>query len=397
MSHRIVLWGSAPNRHFEPIVDALARAGALEHVYYGAEHLRWNQLGTRPAPRDATTATTVPEAEQTVSRLRELVRRHRGATHLVVSVGHAICWRALRACGREGATAFVWGERLQPRPRWHPRRIVRTAIYRSLLRDVAGAFALSPRAALDFLDLGVAQRAIHPAMFAGPDDQRQYRFPERERIAYCGRLLERKGIDLLCQAVREVAARRPGLVLDVVGDGPEAAQLRLLDGAPVEVVTHGALPSDRAREVVARSAVLVLPTRGWEGWGYVVNEALAAAVPAVVSSVVGAAELVVPSSTGFVFPERDGAALARAIEAALELHRDGAALARALRIMQAGATGDAVTGYLLRVLSGDDRAEPPWLACAAALGGSDASRWWQAWRQAATFSVPRPTVDGQAA
>jgi glycosyltransferase involved in cell wall biosynthesis len=382
MSQRIIVWAPAPNRHFEAILDAMVRAGALEHVYYFAEQLRWNQLGTPPASRGPETETRLARAEQTADRIRGLVRRHLGATHLVVGLGHSTCWKTLRACRREGATAFLWVESLQPRPFWHPTRIIRTAIYRSLLRDVAGVLALTRGAATDFHRLGVARERIHAAMWAGPDDQRRYSRPDRERVVYCGRLIALKGIDLLCRAVREVGTRRAGLALDVVGDGPERLQLRLLDGAPVEVAVHGALPSGRAREVVARASVLVLPTRRREGWGYVVNEAVAAAVPTVVSSAVGAAELVVPSRTGFVFPEGDAAALARAIEAALDLHLDGSALAAAFQTMQEGVTSDAIVRYLLRILSGGGTALPPWLACAKALGGNGACAWWAAWVRA---------------
>jgi glycosyltransferase involved in cell wall biosynthesis len=389
MNGQIVVWAAAPNRHLEPMLDAFARAGALEHVYYATEHLRWNQLGTPPVARGSATATMLATSEQHMRRLRSIVRSHPYAIHLVISVGHSMCWKVLHACQREGATTFLWGESLQPRPAWHPRRIVRTALYRSLLRGVAGVLALTHRAATDFLDLGVPRSRIHPTMFAGPDDQRPYRRPERERIVFCGRLIPLKGIDLLCQAARAVGSRRPGVALDIVGEGPEAMQLRLLDGAPLEVVAHGAVPSARAREIVARASVLVLPTRRREGWGYVVNEAVAAAVPAVVSSVVGAAELIVPEVTGFVFPEGDTAALARSIEAALDLHRDDTDLASAFATMQFGIRSEVVAGYLLGVLSGDEIARAPWQEGAEALGGNEASARWAAWGRGGKVPVAR--------
>ncbi len=381
MRRELVVWASAPNRHFEPILDAAIRAGALAHVYYASPSLQWPQLGTRPSPRAAALQTVLPGSRQSLGAVRAIVRRHRDARHLVVSFAVPLLHKALAACAREGVPHYAWAERLKPRPALHPKRIVRALLYPGLVRSVAGAFALSPSAALDLHALGIPRDRIHPAMFAGPDAHRPYRPAARERVVFCGRLVDRKGFDLLCRAVADLASRRPGLALDVVGDGPALRHLDLLRGTAVEVRVHGALPSARALEVMAEAAVLALPARTWEGWGYVVNEAVSLGLPAVVSTVVGAGELVVPGRTGAVFPEGDAARLAAAIGRALDLRERPHEAEAAFRLMQEGSTGDAFVRYLLDVLWRDPAARAPWHGSAEALGGNEATAWWTAWRR----------------
>jgi glycosyltransferase involved in cell wall biosynthesis len=136
-------------------------------------------------------------------------------------------------------------------------------------------------------------------------------------VLYVGQFEQRKGLsDLLAAfaAVREVPAR-----LRLVGNGSlEAAVRRLAAGDPrVELVgyrTQDELPTE-----LARSRCLVLPSittaLDREPWGLVVNEAMHAGVPAVVTDAVGAAAggLVRDGSNGFVVPEQNPSALAAAI------------------------------------------------------------------------------------
>ncbi len=66
---------------------------------------------------------------------------------------------------------------------------------------------------------------------------------------------------------------------------------------------------------------LVLPSR-WDGWGAVVNEALSAGTPAIVSDTCGCSSLLVSSRCGAVFPHEDIKALAQAISTFSPLRED---------------------------------------------------------------------------
>lgn len=393
MRERLVVWQVAPNRHFEPLLEAAVRAQALEHVYFGAPVLEW-QLGTRPAVRSRVLETVVPASMQGKPAIRDLVRRHRDACHLVASFAAPFTRTALAACAQEGVRHWIWAEALQPRSALDPKRLARSLLYRACAQRVDGAFALSRSAALDLRSLGIPRERIYPAMFPGPDYRRPYSPPPSERVVFCGRLIDLKGIDLLCRALREIASRRPGIGFDLIGEGPALRHLELLRGSKVDVRVHGRVPSGLVPELMSSGAVVVLATRRLEGWGYVVNEALAAARPVVVSSVVGAGELVVPGRTGAVFPQEDVGRLAEALTAALDLHARAAELAGALEVMQRGTGADAFFEYLLGVMTRRGVPPAPWLAAADELGGNEASAWWRRWRGNGphTDSAGRPDI-----
>ena len=132
-------------------------------------------------------------------------------------------------------------------------------------------------------------------------------------IAYVGRLVEEKGIDLLMNA----AARLSGdwrLVL--VGGGPERDALATLAahlGMLERVTFEPQRPSTEMPALYPRFDALVLPSRTRPNWkeqfGRVLVEAMASGVP-VVGSSSGAIPDVI-GSAGVIFPEGDTAALTR--------------------------------------------------------------------------------------
>jgi glycosyltransferase involved in cell wall biosynthesis len=104
----------------------------------------------------------------------------------------------------------------------------------------------------------------------------------------------------------------------IVGDGPLRgaleAEARSL-GAPCTFA--GFLNQREIGVGFAAADALVLPSNGRETWGLVVNEAMAAGLPALVSQAAGCApDLVVHGETGFIFPCGDAPALARLMQCA---------------------------------------------------------------------------------
>ena len=82
-------------------------------------------------------------------------------------------------------------------------------------------------------------------------------------------------------------------------------------------------------EAYAAADILVLPSAYQETWGLVVNEAMAAGLPAVVSDRVGCApDLIIPGETGEVFPAGDIDAFAsqmqKYVDSPEEIRRQGA-------------------------------------------------------------------------
>jgi glycosyltransferase involved in cell wall biosynthesis len=115
------------------------------------------------------------------------------------------------------------------------------------------------------------------------------------------------------QALLEARGAAPWLVL--VGDGPEAKSLRELVAARrlARVRFAGSREPRDLPAVYAAADLFVLPSRH-EPWGVVVNEAMAAGLPLVLSDRVGAAaDLLVDGANGRIFPATDAARLAAAV------------------------------------------------------------------------------------
>lgn len=99
-------------------------------------------------------------------------------------------------------------------------------------------------------------------------------------ILFVGRLIEKKGVDILCEAMKE----NPDLRLAVVGDGP--AREKLIKAAPPNVEFLGALPNERIPLLMQAADAVVIPSKYEEGYGRVAIEALACG-PRVFASAVG--------------------------------------------------------------------------------------------------------------
>ena len=136
--------------------------------------------------------------------------------------------------------------------------------------------------------------------------------PTEPYFVYVGRFAEEKNISRLLESW--IAYRREGGTwpLVLVGDGPIAAVLReavAVSGFGADVYFPGLKSSRALLPYYAFAGCFVLPSTR-EPWGLVVNEAMAAGLPVLVSDRCGCAvDLVQPGRNGFVFPPADGPAL----------------------------------------------------------------------------------------
>jgi glycosyltransferase involved in cell wall biosynthesis len=136
-------------------------------------------------------------------------------------------------------------------------------------------------------------------------------------ILYVGQFEERKGLPYLLDAFDRLSGT--GARLRMIGGGVQQdwVHSRVNGREDIELVgyrSQGELPGE-----FARARCLVLPSvttrEDREPWGLVVNEAMHAGVPVVVSDTVGAAAagLVRHGRNGLIVPERDSGALADAL------------------------------------------------------------------------------------
>jgi glycosyltransferase involved in cell wall biosynthesis len=362
----------------EPLLRALEADGALGGVYYGSDTLGWKQLGTPPVRRGA-------EVLETRAARRGAIRKALGlpdGVHLLVSFANRLCFEVMAGCARERRPYFVLAESFTPRGR-SLRGVIRDTVYRYLLRHASGAFAMAPKCAEDFLRVGLPRSRIFPGLYPGPERLLPHQKADGRRVVFCGRLIPIKGFDLLVEAMRALAVRGRSLDFDVIGEGPERDRcLAVLADTSVRVNLHGAVSSERVAEIVRGAGALIVPTRFWEGWGYVVNEALAQGVPVVVSDIVAAREVIVEGRSGAVFRSEDVTSLADAIERALALNADDGSLAEAIGIAQQGIDATVFVRYMLEVMAAAVTgampvAVPPWHASVDRLGGNPEVEWWR--------------------
>jgi glycosyltransferase involved in cell wall biosynthesis len=151
-------------------------------------------------------------------------------------------------------------------------------------------------------------------------------------VLFVGRLVERKGVAYLIEAIARLGPLGPRL--EIVGDGPERPGLEALTqrlGVADRVVFQGKIPPEELQASYARAAVCVLPSvldaRGdTEGLGVVLLEAMNHGTPVIASRVGGIPDIVEDGVSGLLVPPGDADALAAAVRRV----RDDPALARRL-------------------------------------------------------------------
>jgi glycosyltransferase involved in cell wall biosynthesis len=128
------------------------------------------------------------------------------------------------------------------------------------------------------------------------------RLPGPLRVAFVGRLVALKGVDMLIEAAAPLV-KQGQIHLDLIGDGPERSRLQaLVDREQIHSGTQleGWVDHAQLQSRLSQSDVLVLPSIREFGGG-VVLEAMALGLPPIVLNHGGPPELV-PPGTGYVLP-----------------------------------------------------------------------------------------------
>ncbi len=136
------------------------------------------------------------------------------------------------------------------------------------------------------------------------------------RICFVGSVNHsQKGVLYLIGIVKQLLTDNIGITLDIVGDGTELSQIRK-EFAPLghQVILHGAVPNDKAQEILSRMDVLVMPSL-FEGLPLVLLEAMSHGVVPVVSRLDGCTDFVVTDShDGFLVQVGDEEGFACALK-----------------------------------------------------------------------------------
>jgi colanic acid/amylovoran biosynthesis glycosyltransferase len=160
-------------------------------------------------------------------------------------------------------------------------------------------------------------------------------------IVAVGRLVEKKGFDVLLDALALLHQRRPEARAVIAGDGALADDLRAQrDRLGLQDVVHlpGPVPQTEVRDLLARAAVfaapcVVGPDGNRDGLPTVLLEAMAAGAPAVSTDVTGIPEVVRDEETGLLVPQHDPVRLAAALERLVTDRALASRLSRAARAL----------------------------------------------------------------
>ena len=157
-------------------------------------------------------------------------------------------------------------------------------------------------------------------------------------LLFVGRLVERKGVHYLLDAVERLRASHD-VFLRIVGDGPWRAKLEAQVtryGLGDRVEFAGFVAATELAESFARADAFVLPaivdSKGdTEGLGVVLVEAMCNEKPVIATAVGGIPDVVKDGATGVLVPPADAGALAEAIAGVIEEPQRARASAKAGR------------------------------------------------------------------
>ena len=157
---------------------------------------------------------------------------------------------------------------------------------------------------------GIDPAKFHPAEFERPP-----------LILSIGRLISKKGFDVLIDACALLRQRGHGFRCEIIGEGPLAGELQArIHRQDLAEHVHLAGPKTQAEIAghLSKATVLALPCRidpdgAMDNLPTVVMEAMASALPVVSTNIGGISEMVRDGETGLLVAQNDAAATADAL------------------------------------------------------------------------------------
>jgi glycosyltransferase involved in cell wall biosynthesis len=252
--------------------------------------------------------------------IRNALNRSDADVFVVGGYASRTCRVAMRWLEAHRKPWILFAERPGVRRRGRIAQRLRRAAMAPALRSGAAVAAVGSAAVAAYREIGFPpDRVANIPYFTDlrpvqMSPARAGQVPGRFRVLFCGQLIQRKGIDVLFSAFQTVAERVPTAELVVVGEGPLRNDLEshtLVRRGIARVI--GFRPVAELPTFFADADLFVLPSRH-DGWGVVVNQALAAGLPIVASDAVGAAQdHVARTGAGVLVSAGDATLLASAI------------------------------------------------------------------------------------
>jgi len=372
----VVMWMNQPSPHQQHLSSELLHRGAnLTVVYVSRLRQERKEIGWEvdadngPQTNFLTTRYSLWQALRLLLRYRQSIHVVNGiwAEPALFVVLAFACLLKVPCCIYSEAPASM------VLPTWtsYLKRPLQYLIVRLLQKRVAGLLAISWLAERAFAALGFPESKMYRFGYFEkmPANKLDEAIPAAltTDIVYVGRLARGKGIELLIEAAAPLLRDDCQLRLRIVGGGalePELRRLVSAFGLELQVVFTGVVPSRSVPGLLQGVLMLVLPSEA-DGWGIVVNQALQAGTPVIVSDSCGAAELVANGVDGYVFRTGDAQNLSACMRAIID---NSHPLRMRAMAEEAGlaASAERTAPYLLHCLEHmtglrSDRPAPQWI------------------------------------
>jgi len=264
--------------------------------------------------------------EISISKIRETFQLKMDEINPDIVIGGAIVFFA-------GALGIRWAKNNHKKfimfddakPSQVKRKLIVRTIKNLIIRQVDGLWLPSKDYDKAFLEL-VHKNTI---LFHGYNciDNELFRFKEKKEMNFTtivcvARLVPIKNIDYLLRAWNIIEQRRPDYKLVIIGDGPEFVSLNelTLKLGLKTVFFLGAVNNRDIPTYFNNSVAFVLPSLS-ESWGLVVNEAMAAGLPILISNKINASNALLQEGVnGFSFEPSDIENIAEKISQFIELN-----------------------------------------------------------------------------
>ena len=293
-----------------------------------------SQFGWRAAELDGQTMATASGAMQRflfkqtghTSRLADLRQLAPKSVHAHFGRGGALALPVARALGVPLHVTFHGGDATKET---HQRRRLIPTIYQrrlSQLQAYASGFLCVSQFVADRLAAQGFPKSKLIKHYIGIDLAHMTLPSQRNgRLLFVGRLVDKKGVDVLLAAIRRLQNERnrnmPGL--DIAGSGPLEAALRAQAVDLPFVRFLGWQTPQRLKTIMRKARAVVVPSRiaadgDCEGLPTVVLESIRAGLPVVATNHAGIPEIIRDQKTGFLVPENDPDSLAAALSAVIQ-------------------------------------------------------------------------------
>ena len=246
----------------------------------------------------------------------DIVRRLKKYLHILRQ--HHINIVCLSGYGRPEYLLFLIFARLFGIPTilfaesWYTSGKFRTWFKKKMIRfSQAGLFVSGSRAKSYFSSLGIPQSNIFTGYSVVDNnhffiDRKKTGYPYEKKILCVARFSPEKNLPMLIEAFKKSNIYFTYKLI-LVGGGPDKQKLIQLTDNDTKIELNEWVSYDELPNYYNDATIFILPSL-FEPWGLVVNEAMAAGLPVIVSQQCGCVPELVSSKNGFVFdanyPER---------------------------------------------------------------------------------------------